>query len=353
MDTLELKGGALIDQRSEAEKLKDFRFEEIVASAAPVNWVEKTPDQWRSFPIFDQGTSGSCVAQTLKKMLGVYIWLSTNYFVPLSASHIYQRRKNRPADGMGSPDAFEIVRRGTTLEQFAPSEKMNDAQMDNVVVKPFMEQIGTIFKIGNYITLPVGDIETVASIIQSTGKAVMVWFYFSSGVTPKEWVDVPVVQYPDLQINAPTGVARHSVAAVDFCLYKGKKALIIEDSWGLDKAIDGRRIITEDFFKKRNWFAAHFMNFAFEDQVVSPTPKPHHVFNVNLAFGQTSPEVKALQECLRYEGLFPANIVPSGYYGAITAKAVEAFQTKHGIAPTAPNNVGVLTRSALNLIYGQ
>lgn len=70
MDT-EPKDAALIDTRSEAEKAKDITFNEVVASAAPVNWVEKDPSEWRSFPIFNQGNSSSCVAQTLKKMLGI------------------------------------------------------------------------------------------------------------------------------------------------------------------------------------------------------------------------------------------------------------------------------------------
>lgn len=353
-----LQSGALIDERTEEEKRSDYNFSELVSAPAPVVWKEKKPTEWRSFPIFDQGSSGSCVAQTLKKMLGVRVWLDTNVFVPLSASHIYQRRKNRPKDGMGSPDAFEIVQQGTTLEQFAPSERLSDAQMDNINVKPFMAKIGEIFKIGAYITLPTKDIELIASIIQQTGKAVMVWFYFSSGKTPKEWVDVPVVKYPDLDIHTSSGVARHSVAAVDFTLYKGKKCLIIEDSWGKDTAIDGRRIITEDFFKARNWFAAYFMNFAFEDKTQQPTsvptPKPHYTFNTDLFFGVQNADVKALQDILKYEGLFPNNVESTGYYGAVTQQSVEKFQVKYGIAQAGNpgyGRCGTLTRTKLNALY--
>lgn len=348
----DLKSGALLDERTEEEKRTDFNFNELVSAPAPVVWVEKAPSDWRSFPIFDQGNSNSCVAQTLKKMLGVRVWLDTNVFVPLSASHIYQRRKNRPAGGMGSPNAFEIVQQGTTLEEFAPSENLSDAQMDNIQVKPFMGKIGEIFKIGAYITLPTKDIELIASTIQQTGKAVMVWFYFSSGKTPKEWVDVPTIQYPSLGLSDASGIARHSVAAVDWTLYKGKKALIIEDSWGKDTAINGRRIITEDFFVKRNWFAAYFMNFAFEEQ---STPKPHHTFLVDLSFGNTSSEVVVLQDILKYEGLFPTNVESTGYYGAVTQQSVEKFQVKYGIAQAGNpgfGRCGPVTRAKLTELYG-
>ena len=48
------KDGAVIDTRPVAEKLKDYKFEELVSSAEAVNWTQKTPDQIRKFPIFDQ-----------------------------------------------------------------------------------------------------------------------------------------------------------------------------------------------------------------------------------------------------------------------------------------------------------
>lgn len=344
----EPKDGALLDLRPTEERAGDILFEEVVASAAPVVWTEKSPDKWRSFPIFNQGTSGSCVAQTLKKMLGVYVWLSTNVFVKLSASHIYQRRKNRPNDGMGGADAFEIVAKGTTLEDFAPSEMMSDMQMDSVVVKPFMEKIGEVFKTGKPIVGPTKDIETVASIIQKTGKAVMVWFYFSSGKTPREWTAIPKIQYPNLDLNASTGVARHSVAAIDWTLlgrsnvpsypeYWGKKALIIDDSSFSDNAIKGRRIITEDFFKKRNWYTAHFMNFAFEQ---STDPKPSY-----------DGSVVSLQDCLKHYGTFPTNIESTGFMGAVTKDAINQFQVREGLHPTGTGTVGPQTKARLQALY--
>ena len=65
--------GANLDTRSEAQKARDWKFEEVVAAANPVNWVEKPQAEWRRFPIYNQDGSGSCVAQTLRKMAGVYI----------------------------------------------------------------------------------------------------------------------------------------------------------------------------------------------------------------------------------------------------------------------------------------
>lgn len=335
--------GVLLDTRPPAERARDFRFEELVASATPVKWTEKAEKDWRTFPEQDQNGSGSCVAQTMKKIMGVYIFLKTGVFVALSATHVFQRRVNRPASGMGYPDAFKIAQKGVTLEQFAPSELLTDAKMDNTVVNSFEGKVGEIFKIGNYMTVPDGDMETVASIIQETGKAVMTWFYFTS----KEWSKmVPTIDAP---LALQDGL-HHSVAAVDFTLYKGKKALIIEDSAHFGKLV--RRVITEDFFKARNFFTGHFMNFAFEDGVAVNAPKPKYTFTHDLEMSvayKVEADVKALQDILKYEGLFPANAESTGYFGAITKLAVEAYQTKYGIA--VAGRVGPATRAHLNNKY--
>jgi Putative peptidoglycan binding domain len=337
--------GVILDNRSQEEKNKDFRFEEIVANATPVQWREKPESEWRKFPDQDQNGSGSCVAQTMKKIMGVYIWLKTGAYVALSATHIFQRRVNRPASGMGGDDVFKIAQKGVTLEVFAPSELLTDEKMDKTVVNEFASKVGEIFKIGAYLQVNSKDIETVASIIQETGKAVMVWFFFKGS----EWSPLmPVVEIPDM---TPGGApARHSVAAVDFTLYKGKRSLVIEDSAHFGKRT--RRVVTEDFFKKRNFFVAHFMNFAFENAEAPTLPKPRYTFNHDMEFSETlvyDADVVKLQDILKYEGMFPSNTDSTGYFGAITKRGVEQYQEKYNLGVVG--RVGPKTRAHLNKKY--
>lgn len=349
--------GARLDTRSEEEKLKDYKFEEIVASAAPVVWKEKDWDDIRQFPVFDQDGSGSCVAQTMAKLLGIIYWLKNGTYVHFSATHVYQRRFNKPSGGMNGVDSFNIAQKGVTLEDLVPSQDMNDSEMDGIKIPLYKQQVGEIFKIGNYVQLPIKDIETLASTIQTTKKGVMVWFYFKHDEWKKE---VPAVKYNDLVLSA-SSTARHSVTATDFLLYKGKKAIVIEDSWGVNTGNEGRRIITEDFFKARNWFAAYPIDFKFEDQTQpSPVPspeKPRHSFQAPLKFGETSGEVVFLQEILKYEGTFPKNVGSTGYYGSITAKALYDFQVKHNVASMAELDslqgrlCGAKTIAKLNQLY--
>lgn len=360
--------GALIDDRPDTEKMKDFYFLETVASVEPVNWVEKPETSWRKFPIFSQNGSGSCVAQTMAKLLGVMYWLLNGEYVHFSATHLYQRRSNKPSGGMIGVNAFDIARQGITLEELVPSQNMTDQQMDGTVIAQYKDDVGKIFAIKNYVQLPIQDIDTVASVIQKTGKAVMVWFYFRYD----EWVDVPVINDPNMQSSSAP--ARHSISAVDYFLYAGKKALLIEDSWGPGHGIGGRRIITEDFFKKRNFFAAYPIAFSFD--TTDPSPKPRYTFTKRLEFIPLDPVTKeipdtlmgkhltqkddviALQDILKYEGLFPQNISSTGYYGAVTSRAVLDYQRRYQVAAEselsalAGHAVGAKTIADLNARYG-
>lgn len=345
--------GAILDTRTELEKSKDFKFEEIVAKTAIVSWSEKPQEAWRKFPIFSQNGSGSCVAQTLSKLMGIMYWLKNGVYVHFSSAHIYQRRSNKPSAGMSGIEVFQIGQQGVTLEELAPSQNMTDAQMDAVEVQDYKQKVGEIFKLGNYIVLPVSDIETVASVIQTTGKGVMIWTFWEYD----EWTTVPYLKYPELLLSNATGV--HSTASVDFTMYDGEKAIIIDDSWGSSYGKAGQRVIKESFFKKRNIFAAYPMNFKFDAITIQ---KPVHTFTKTLVFSpvfKVDNDVKALQDILKFESLFPTNTDSTGYYGALTSKAVMAFQKKYQIAndviinELAGKQVGPATIKKLNELYSK
>jgi hypothetical protein len=325
--------GALLDTRTTAEKEKDFLFEELVTSADPVNWVEK--DTWRKFPIYDQNGSGSCVAQTAAKMLGIHYWLDNDEYVHFSASHIYQRRANKPLAGMIGVNAGQIVQQGTTLEVLAPSQKLTDIQMDNTEVKDYEAKVGEIFKIDNYIQLPTHNIDTVASVIQKTGKPVMTWFYFNHN----EWTTEPYVKEPTLSL---LDASRHSVTAVDYFLKDDIRYLVIEDSWGTKYGDKGQRFISEDFFEKRNFFDMYFMNFKFNSEETIPDFNYKRV----LRKGMRGDDVVSLQDALKARNYFPTNISSTGYFGSITERYVKEFQAAKGL--TVDGIVGPKTALAIN-----
>ena len=317
--------GAIEDYRPLNERVKDFRFEEVVASANPVKWEEKSSKEWRSFPIKNQNGSGSCVGMTMAKILGILQWQREGEYVEISASDIYQRRKNKnwgDGQGMIGVDAFNIAQQGATMEMFMPSMNMTEEEINKVPRKDYFDRIGQAFAIDNFVVFnPKTSFEEVASTIQTTGKAVMVWFRFDY----KEWTSEPKATVSNPKLH-------HSVTAVDFTLKKGKKYLVIEDSWGTGRGVEGRRLISEEFYKARNSFAAVPTTFRLNPIQDKQEVKTRHKFNRDMSFGERSGEVKKMQEVLQEKGFFPANIDCTGYYGAVTARAVLAFQLHNNVA---------------------
>jgi len=369
--------GAVDDPRSPEEQAHNYPFAEVVglANTNQVKWVEKKqPDglqyelndkTWRRFPVRDQDGSGSCVAQTLAKLMGILAFLRWGVFIVFSAGHIYMRRKNKPAAGMWADDAYQIAQKGVTFEEFMPSDKKDDNALDTTFESELHKKVN--LAINNYIWLPTGDLETVASVIQTTKKGVMTWFRFHYN----EWSEVPKV----LQSAYPPN--HHSVAAVDFTLYEGEKSLPIDESWGEGAGtvtMDGQRVIKESWYKARNTHASYPMDFKFDGNSV-PTPQPKlferplvfipldlNTQEVMLDFVPTHnyqiDDVKRLQDILKKEGLFPSNVGSSGLYQEITRKAVKAFQYKYAVASAAEleevdgKRVGGKTIAKLNELYG-
>jgi len=324
------------DLRSPEEKAKDWMQTEFVTEAAPVNWVEKKPEDWRSFPILNQFFTSKCVAFTTAKIALINFWLKTKEFLKFSPNSIYDYRSNKPAGGMINDEPFLIWEtRGISLESVAKSDQIQET--DPIELSLFSKEVAKGFKLGNHITIPEVDFDRVASTIQTTGKGIMCWFYFTS----REWSKL----YPQVIDNLfnpyVSGASRHSVTAVDFGLIDGKQYLKIEDSahfGGLSV-----RYVSREFFNARNFLIKYPMNFNYEEpQPVTPVFK----FLIDMKLGDKNNDVKELQTLLRKLGFFPSNVEISGYYGNISKDSVRKFQLAHNL--NADGTCGPLTRQSLN-----
>jgi len=361
-------------EQSPLEKELNYPFAEIVASANPVIWhtkiqpisvqFEMNSKTWRKFPVRNQDGSGSCVAQTLAKLLGILAYLKWKVFITFSASHIYMRRSNKnvgDGQGMGAVDVYKIAQQGVTFEELMPSQGMSEVQMNAVYESDLHKRVN--LAINNYVFLPVGDIEKVASVIQTTLKGVMTWFKFGKG----EWTAVPSVL-----VSKPEN--HHSTASVDATMYENEKSLVIDESWGNTYGFNGQRVIKESFYRERNTHASYPVDFKFETEQ-APVP-PSGKFTRDLVFvpldintQEIAPgfvtthniqknDVSRLQDILKKEGLFPTNAGSTGLYQNLTRKAVKAFQIKHAVAPLKEINevdgkrVGAKTLAVLNKLYG-
>lgn len=330
--------GVIEDTRSPIEKARDFKTSEIASAAAPV-FAPKLPTEWRKFEVRSQNGSGSCVAQSFAHALGIFSQEKTGEFVSLSASFMYKRRFNRPEAGMNAMDAWRVAREeGLTLESLMPSQNMTDAEMDNVKEQIHDRETAKAFRVKNYVTLdPALSFDEVAAVAEK-GTPVIVWFKFNY----PEWTDIPEAK------DTITKLA-HSTTAVDAVTYNNKQYLVISDSWGKFGQFNGQRLISREFYEKRNFYAAYPKNFVYE------TSAPiKYQWNTDMVAGQSSEDIKQLQLALQSIGHFPADTEPTGLYGGITSDAVYKFQKAEkipNIDTLKGTRTGPATRAALNRTF--
>lgn len=315
--------GALDDFRTPEQKAKDFHISEVVSAPAPVTLVEKHPNDWIKYPVRDQNGSSSCVAQTTAKIVGILAKQKGGEFPVLSAASIYNRRTNKPTEGMIGTNALDIARtHGLTLDSLLPSQLLSEAQLQANIEKGYADDIAQVFRIGSYVQFTPLDFDTLVSTMLTTNKPAMVWFQFYGD----EWSpEVP-------QVLRSTPPFRHSVAAVDACLYNGKRGIVIDDSAHFGGI--AQRFITEEFYRARNLFAAYPINLKVASEGIA---KPTTIPSAIVSLGMKSDNVRNVQNALKWDGVFPVNVESTGFYGAITARAVKAFAVKYGIVPTDPN----------------
>ena len=318
---------------------RDFKFEEIFLAPPLIEWREKTPDQWRKFPIFDQAGSGSCVGQTVAKLLGIENFLEEGKFIHFSARDIYSRGF-QPSGGMYYRDGIDIgYKFGATIEQLMPSQKLNEEIMRKADDRTVLtQQIALVGKAGNYFALPF-NFDTIASVI-SQGKAVALGTKFDSGMWRTGEVKI-----------LPGGQYGHAITVVDYCLWKGKKALVFDNSWDYSWGFNGQGVIIEDYSNGivAAWYYASLPN-NWRDTQPNSILKPKYQFNEDIHIGMKNIEVSKLQECLKYDGEFPVLVPITGWFGGITLQSVIDFQKKYRIEP-AQGYVGKLTRQQLNKLF--
>ena len=308
--------GIIEDPRSEEQKAQDYKHEDLAQGEIVLNWKEYDKDKVRKYEIQDQDASSSCVAQGLSKVLAIHEVKEGRDYTRLCPKFIYTRRENYPAPGMWLPNALSIAcSYGACKESTIPCNFKSESFM-NDKAEPEIALIEAKNYRGKYYFQITGGIDKVAEVLEQ-GYGVLLGFRND----PDEWKrKVPVVKGEVKSMG-------HGVACVDYCLWNGEKALIIEDSWSLGTTDEGRRIITEDFFNKKCFYAGYV------------TSLENYVFSTFLKRGSRGLAVKKLQEKL--------GIVADGVFGRLTEDAVKRFQMVNKLVPDGL--VGPKTNAVLNL----
>lgn len=314
--------GIIEDPRPEIKKERDYKHEDIfTASTAPVIWEEKS--RFKFFDKRNQASSLSCMAQSGVKMLGI----EQGEFKTLSARGVYTSRTN-VGGGMYQQECLSLLTKPLApLESSLPSQNMGEFEINkSFIMSDKMKSEAEDHRATKYVIVSeLKNIDKVASIV-AQGKGVQLMMFF----TDAEWWR----PYPEVIDDTLTPFVeralRHGVCVVDYTLWNGKKALIIEDSAGNHTSLfgNGQRIITEDFFNAR-CYGIGYLSRDIPDDIIIPT----------LRKGAKGEMVKKLQRKL-------GGLTVDGIFGNKTLDAVKKYQKSHGLV--ADGIVGKNTATQLN-----
>ena len=333
MEKNELFTGVIDNPTLDPRVIYGWQIGEVLAESATVDWKKKSMSELVKYPVWDQAGTSACVAFSKARQISIRVFNMTGVWIDFSPASIYQLRANKPGGGMNIADANEIVNKtGVTLEALMKSQNLTEAEINLIKRTPVANLVANAFAeaVVRYLYVPV-NIDRIAQTIES-GKAVSLLIFATADEYSRY---TPVVLTPSLTYEQ--AAVRHEVVAVDYFLDQdGNKKLYINDSAHFGGL--AVREFTEDFLSRRCIFADALDVFTFEpDLVVS---KPSYTGSI-----------VSLQQCLRYEGLFPNNVDFIENFGPLTKEAVMKFQVKYDLHPTGVPNVGPLTKARLIELY--
>jgi hypothetical protein len=313
-----IPNAALPDERPAVLRDRDLSASEIMIAAAVAAFLNPKPTQVGA-TLFNQWYVGSCVPH------GTWTMLEYEGLVPAgfnqSQLRSYRKRSNYPSAGSNGVDMLDLIRAGQSND-FPTPVGFTEAQATAMPRVEGTKQIKD-FKYFQYIDKKTGELtlDLVPADV-AIGKAVAIFIY----ATEEEWSQ-EYVQIQDPNLLPGDAYVRHCVCIMpkgDFT-ENGKQWLAVQDS----AAFGNRqlRYVSFDFFKKRCYFAVKAYA---ADQIPQPAPVPPAIGKPTTPcqLGDRGSAVLALQTFLLEQKKLEAQYV-TGYYGAITAKAVQWWQLEH------------------------
>lgn len=350
MDNTEQKfgKGAVVDTIDK----RDYDWSEI-GGAKPFDWEKGFDIEQKlgfTIPVKDQNGSLSCGGQAWAYYMQVLEAIETGSFEERSAKYIYAQT-NLPGGGSAGRDNCDVcIKQGVAIESLCPSYEANMPPNEQFMIKSsdITDDAKTNAKLAKsklYANVR-NDIESFATAIEANNGLIML----ITGENNGTWTSV--FPQPPASTNYQN-MWNHWLYIGKAKLINGKKYIGVLNSWGAGVGENGWQWISEDYFQKYIYYGWTLSIKKFES-----TTKPKHKFVNPLVLGVNNNDVKALQDILKYEKLFPSNVDSTGYYGNITAKAVYEWQVKHNVASLSEldslkgRRCGQKTINKLNELYG-
>jgi hypothetical protein len=319
---------------------------EVAAAGVPFSWEEGNgpdPALVSLLTIKDQGPSGSCGGQAFsylgQRLRAVY----ADDAQRRSAKYLYSQAYG-PDGGSNDRDLANIaIKQGFALESDTssydngqpPSEAFMERPQD---ITPRARIGAATDEISFSYAFPTIDLESIAQAVSACNGVVLGLYGKNNGT----WLSSQPAPPPPRQWDWA-----HYMFGAQPQIYNGKKGIWCPQSWGAAVGLNGWQFLDENYFAAGGIWGAIVLIYN-----SAPVAPPQHTFSADLKLGDTSEDVKALQQYLAYDGEF--TLTPTGYYGPITEQAVLKFQIKYKLASLATLEelgggvVGPATRAKLN-----
>ena len=320
---------------------RNYKWSEIGHGSAPFDWSKTLKIEVESLK--NQQSSSSCGGQAMSYYGEVLNKVFDGKAEERSAKFIYSQTFV-PGGGTAITDLTKLVTdAGWGLESLTPSYFQNNVTEEFMTRRSDISQEAFKYALKDralaYTWVSNTNIDTIAQAIQANNGAIVgiqganngTWLTkFPNCSTKKEWA--------------------HWLFCVGAEKIGGKKYIIVKNSWG-NIGENGYQWLSEEFFTTGKCFACVTLVY----NPIKP-PEEKHIFCIDMNYGDTNNEVKWLQDVLKKDGVFPANVPSSGAYGDVTKNAVLAFLYKYKITNpfsiwwNGGKYVGSLTRTKLNQI---
>lgn len=305
---------ALPDTRPPELKDKDYLADEVASATAVVPFKNKKIQKLTATE-YNQWYVGSCVPH------GFFTQLEYEGIAPAGMSQLraYRKRINYPQDGSIGVDIYDKIREGQSND-FPTPKKFREA---DATAMPYVkgEKIIPDFKYFQYAKNGAWDLDAAVKDV-AVGKAVAIFIFATDDEWSQEFVEIK-----DPNLQAVGAEVRHCVCIIpkgDFT-EKGKSWVSVHDS----AKFGGRhlRYVSYDFLLKRTYFASKVVKAT---EIPLPPAPPSNVGLplLNCEQGDRGDAVLALQKYLIDNEYLKAEYA-TGFYGAITSRAVLWFQLFH------------------------
>ena len=294
----------------------------------------------------------NCVAQSVATLLGALIEKENGKYLEVSAKPIYINRSNKLSGGMSFREAMQIgAKDGSSFEFSVPSQNLTEEQMnDGYDITEIDKEIAYAINAYSYLAVPF-NFDSIASVLRE-GLPLIVGFRWDYDEWDKE--------FPKIRENSGR-TYHHCITIINYTLIKGKKYLVIQDSWGKNKGRNGLRFVGEEWLQRMTacWYFDRLDDIFDRDMTVEEEIKQIENTKIDVKFmedlelGMRNDEVKRLQGLLKQLGYFP-DIECTGYYGGITYKAVKDIQIESGVLKeggAGEGRCGPKTRAMINKLY--